>query len=111
MRTAETTLPCGNGGSCLRRKLRSVVRLAVQVPLNHFSRLAVDDQFSGAEKQRFVAKVLYAGQFVTHEKDRASPISELSDTVHALALERYVANGKHFINQQNLRLDMDCDGE
>ena len=45
------------------------------------------------------------------QDDRAALLLEGADLVHALALERLVADGEHLVDEQQVGVDVDGDGE
>ncbi len=53
------------------------------------------------EDDRPVAHVGHLVEAVGDEDDRAALVLELSDAVHALALEGLVADGQHLVDQQD----------
>ena len=48
---------------------------------------------------------------VAHEDDRAALLLELADLVHALELERLVADREHLVDEQEVGVGVDGDGE
>ena len=60
------------------------------------------------EMARYVARAL---ERVRHDQDRPAVVLEAVDAVHALALERFVADRQHLVHQQDVRIDVYRDGE
>ncbi len=48
---------------------------------------------------------------VAHDDDRAPFALELFDLLHALALERFVADCEHFVDEQEVGVDVHGNGE
>jgi len=57
------------------------------------------------------AQLLDQVERVCHEQDRLAGLLELRDLREALARERLVADGEHLVHQQDVRVDVDGDGE
>ena len=53
-----------------------------------------------------VAEPLDRRGVVRHEHDRASALLELEDLAEALALELFVADGEHLVEQQDVCVDV-----
>ena len=63
------------------------------------------------EPHRLVAQPLDAPEIVGDEDDRFPPRLELLDLPHALVLERLVADGEHFVDEEDVGIHGDGDGE
>ncbi len=63
------------------------------------------------EHQYAVAQVADLVGGVADQDDRAALCLELGDLVHALALERLVADGEDLVDQQEVGVDVHGDGE
>ena len=50
-------------------------------------------------------------EVVAHEQDRKALRSDISDLLEAASLELLVTDGEHFVDDQDLRLEMRGDGE
>ena len=66
---------------------------------------------AGVEPQRLVAETLDHAERMRDEQDRLAAALELTELVEALVREAFVADGEHFVHQQDLRIDVDRHGE
>ena len=90
------------------------VELAVEVFAEHsdrLARLAVEDQPAVVEHERPVADLAGGLGGVRDEHDRPALGLELLDPAQALHLERLVADGEHFVDEQDVGVEVDGHGE
>ena len=110
-RAAVTRLPVVPGAARydagaigVRRLHRAIVRDAVR-------RRAVEDAGAAVEHQRAPRERRDRLHVVAHEQHRAPGVRDLLHLAEALALELAVADREHFVDDQDLRLEVRRDGE
>ena len=74
-------------------------------------RIAVDDDPALLQHDRAVAEPADLLERVRHQHDRTALALEPADPVEALALEGLVADREHFVDEQDIRVDVDGPGE
>ena len=68
---------------------------------DQFADAAVIDHSSAVEKHRAGAKTFDRGHVVADEENGATAASDFAHPGHAFALKRGVANGEHFVDDQD----------
>jgi hypothetical protein len=63
------------------------------------------------QKNRFGTKLHYACHIMADEQNRASAIRHVLHLTEALLLELGVPDGQHFVNDEDLRVQVGGDGE
>jgi len=84
---------------------------AALVGLEHFIHGTVHDELAMIEPERAGAKTLQRAEGVGDAEDGAALIADFENLVDAFGLELLVADGEDFINDENLRIEIDGDGE
>ena len=80
------------------------------VVADHAPRIA-GRAFAAVEPERFVAEAFDQGERVRDEQHRLAAAAEVAELVEALVGEALVADGQHFIDQQDVRVDVNGDGK
>ena len=78
---------------------------------DHLCRRTAHFEAAFFEPHHFFAQLLYCTKSMAHDNDRASFAAKLLDFFAALTLEGLIANSEHFVDQQNLWLNMCGDRE
>ena len=86
-------------------------RHVVEILADHLPGGPAGVQSTAVEPHRLVAEPLDATEVVGDEHDRLPARLELLDLADAAMLERFVADGQHLIDQQDVRVDGDRDRE
>ena len=84
---------------------------ALMVLANHVARAPFRGDAAVTHEDDALAEPLDRGEIVRDEHDRRAGLLELLDALHALRLERRVADGEHLVEQEDLRIEMRRDGE
>ena len=87
--------------------------------LAHAGEVSVDDllgiaaqlDFGFVDPQRLVGHLLDEAEAVGHEDDGLVAAAELADLVEALVNEGLVTHREHFVDQENIRIDVDRNRE
>ncbi len=66
---------------------------------------------AAVEPDRFIAEPFDERQRMGNEQNRLAAPAEFAELVETLVRKAFVANGKDFIDEQHVRIDVDRDGE
>ena len=69
------------------------------------------DESAVVEPADAIAQASHQGGVVAHEHDRGAVLAQPMHVIHASALELLVADGDDFVDEQDLGVDVDGDGE
>ena len=84
---------------------------ALLVAADGLARLPLVLDAALAEKNPAIAHALERSARMRHEGDGLALALELDDPIDALALERFVSDGEHLVEQQDVRIDVYRDRE
>ena len=82
-----------------------------QIGVDDALRIAVRAGAAVVEPERLVAEALDDAERVGDEEDGLAAASELGELVEALVREALVADGEHFVDQQQVGIDVNGDGK
>jgi hypothetical protein len=83
----------------------------VEVPVDHFLDGPLGSQLPVAQIHPGVAERRGSGEVVAHEEHRPTASRHLAHPAEALLLEGEVAHGEHLVDDEDVRLEVRCDGE
>ena len=97
--------------SAARERAVLTARDVHQIRVDDALRVALGLGDAAVQPERFVAEARDEIERVGHEQHRPAAAAELGELVEALVRKRFVADGEHFVDEQDVRVDVDRDGE
>ena len=97
---------------CRRRRRRCCLAFLIgEISLGDGKDIPACRHFSGLEPDRLPAEFLHVVHAVRDQDQRAAARQIFLHPAHAFLLERFVADRKHFIGDQQIRFERSDDGE
>ena len=109
--TSTTFASCSASAADVPVSSADAVEVELVVLARYRCRLADVDDAAAFEQHRAVAEALDRAHVVGHEQDRPTLLPKPAELVEALLLEGGVADGEHLVDQQDVGVDLDRDGE
>ena len=82
-----------------------------EVGVDDALRVALQPREAAVEPERLVAEPRHEIQRVRDQQHRPAATAELSELVEALVRKGFVADGQHFVDEQDVGIDMNGHGE